>query len=327
MKLEWATRSLTSMSRILEELELPTANYRQILIQTTGLTEDIFDREVATGLLGDLSSTALVWVQQNGITIVFQALLFVLIVVVARLLGNFVGDVLKRGIRATSMRSSQALQNMLATVVSRAILLLGLLFGISQIGIEIAPVLAAIGIIGFAVGFALQETLSNFAAGTMLLVYRPFDNGDVVKTGGLVGTVDDISLVNTTLLTFDNQRVLVPNNQIWGNVITNVSAMDIRRIDISLPLASHEPIQPVFAALEALVREDARVLPEPPPNIRVNGFSEGSVEVIVRPWVRSEDFWETFWDLSGRIKIRLEEAGVELASTRQRILLEEVASR
>ena len=321
LKLEWATRSLNEVSDMLDRLGLPTADYRQLLIQTIGLTEDIFDPDVAKGLLRDFADDGLKWLRENGTRIVFRLFLFLLIVFAARLLGNFLGELLRRGVQASSMRSSQALQNMLATVASRSVLMLGILFGISQVGMEVGPVLAAIGIIGFAVGFALQETLANFAAGTMLLAYRPFDTGDIIKTGDLMGTVHDLSMVNTTLLTFDNQQVLVPNNKIWGDVITNITAMDIRRIDISIQIAPDQNVQQVFHLLESVVAKDPRALTDPPPNIQVNGFAESAIEIIVRPWARREDYWETFWDLQGEIKIACEEAGIELAGSRRRLLM------
>ncbi len=321
LKLEWATRSLNEVSDMLDGLGLPTADYRQLLIQTTGLTEDIFNPDVARGLLGDFAEDGLSWLRENGTRIVFRLFLFLLIVFAARLLGNFLGEVLRRGVQASSVRSSQALQNMLATVTSRTVLMLGVLFGISQVGIEVGPVLAAIGIIGFAVGFALQETLANFAAGTMLLAYRPFDTGDIIRTGDLMGTVHDLSMVNTTLLTFDNQQVLVPNNKIWGDVITNITAMDIRRIDISIQIAPDQNVQQVFDLLASVVSKHPHALMDPPPNIQVNGFAENAVEIIVRPWARREDYWETFWDLQGEIKIACEEAGIELAGSRRRLVM------
>ena len=120
---------------------------------------------------------------------------------VARTVGNLAGNLVKRGLDASGMKASSVLKSMFASIVSRTILLLGILFGVSQLGVEIGPVLAGIGIIGFAVGFALQDTLSNFAAGTMLLIYRPFDSGDVINAGGVTGTVSELSLVNTTLHT------------------------------------------------------------------------------------------------------------------------------
>lgn len=321
-KLNWTTASLAEATRVLDLIDYPTATYRQVLIRTTGLTEDIFDIEVAQGLFDEFFSNSMDWLINNGITIVFQILLFIVIVMVARTLGNLAGNLVKRGLDASGMKASSVLKGMFASIVSRTILLLGILFGVSQLGVEIGPVLAGIGIIGFAVGFALQDTLSNFAAGTMLLVYRPFDSGDVINAGGVTGTVSELSLVNTTLHTFDNRRIVVPNSKIWGDIITNVTAQSERRVDITVRVSPEEPTARVEAALTAVVAADERVLAEPAPNIRINKLDDAAVEYIVRPWATRDDYWDVYWDLNKAIKVKFEEEGIRLAFEQRRLLVE-----
>ena len=187
--------------------------------------------------------------------------LVVLIVFVSRILASFTGRILKRALKTSQLHTSGVLQEMLASLAGRAVLLLGILFGLSQLGVEIGPLLAGIGIVGFAVGFALQDTLSNFASGAMLLIYRPFDAGDMIEAGGVLGNVDHLSLVYTTLLTFDNRKIVVPNNKIWGGVITNITAMEIRRVDLTIGVAHSEKV----ARVEALLAEDREGPPEGPP--------------------------------------------------------------
>jgi small conductance mechanosensitive channel len=321
-KLEWTTRSLGEATRVLDLIGYPTAAYRQVLIRTTGLTEAIFDAEVATGLIDDAIDNARDWLSDNGLTLLFKALIFVVIVMAFRFLGMLLGHLTTRGLQVSSLGSSRVLRNLLSTIVSRTVMLLGILFAISQLGIQIGPLLAGIGIVGFAVGFALQETLANFASGTMLLLYRPFDTGDIIDAGGVLGEVADLSLVNTTLLTFDNRRIIVPNNKIWGDIITNVTAMEARRVDISVRVAPTERVTDVEAALNGVVAADSRVLAEPEPLIRIHKLDDGAVEYIVRPWAKREDYWDVYWDLNRAIKLSFEERGIRLAFERRHTLLE-----
>jgi small conductance mechanosensitive channel len=325
-KLGWTTASLAEATRVLDLIDYPTAPYRQVLIRTTGLTEDIFDLEVAQGLFDEFLDSVLDWLGDNGVTIVFQILVFIVIVMVSRVLGNLAGNLVRRGLDASGMKASDVLKSMFASIVSRTILLLGLLFGISQLGVEIGPVLAGIGIIGFAVGFALQETLSNFAAGTMLLVYRPFDSGDVISAGGVTGTVSELSLVNTTLHTFDNRQIVVPNSKIWGDIITNVTAQEERRVDITVRVSPEESTERVEQALAAVIAADDRVLSEPAPNIRINKLDDAAVEYIIRPWAARDDYWNLYWDLNRAIKVKFEDEGIRLAFEQRRLVVESSAS-
>lgn len=322
-KLQWGTASLSQEARLLDTLGVPTAEYRQLLIRATGnLTQDIFDTEVAAGLLDEVVDDARGWLKRNGAIAAFRLLLFVLIVAVSVALGRVVGRVVSRTLKASQLQTSSVLQEMFATLARRTVLLLGVLFGFSQLGVQIGPLLAGIGIIGFAVGFALQDTLSNFASGTMLLVYRPFDAGDVIEAGGVMGTVDNLSLVYTTLLTFDNRKIVVPNNKIWGGVITNITAMKIRRVDLAIGVAHSEKVARVEALLMDVVKAHPKVLQDPEPLIKVNKLDESSVDFAVRPWARREDYWNVRWDLTRAIKQRFEEEGVELARARRHVVME-----
>lgn len=138
----------------------------------------------------------------------------------------------ERGFANAQVQPSQLLQRMVLLVVRNTILAIGILIALAQIGISLGPLLAGLGVVGFIVGFALQDTLSNFAAGMLILIYRPFDVDDFIEAGGVSGKVSNMSLVNTTILTFDNQTIIVPNNKIWGDVIRNVTAQKLRRIDM-----------------------------------------------------------------------------------------------
>lgn len=198
------------------------------------------------------------------------------------------------------------LRDMAVSLSSRAVLILGILIGLSQLGIELGPLLAGLGIAGFIVGFALQDTLSNFVAGVMILVYQPFDVGHVIEAAGVSGKVAKMSLVTTTITTFDNQVLIVPNGKIWGGVIRNKSAEPTRRVDLVFRVGHSEDIARAERILWEVVESDERVLKEPATTIKVHELGEWSVDFIVRPWVRTEDYFPVYWDLTRAVKDRFD---------------------
>ena len=158
--------------------------------------------------------------------------------------------------------------------------------------------LAGLGVAGFIIGFALQETLGNFAAGLMILFYRPFDEGDMVKAADVFGKVHKMSLVSTTILTIDNQTLIVPNGKIWGDVICNVTNENIRRVDLVFGVAYNANIPHVEAVLQKIIGNHDKILKDPEPVIKVHHLGDSSVNFVVCPWVLTEDYWTVHWDLT-----------------------------
>ena len=197
-------------------------------------------------------------------------------------------------------------------VVRNAIIVIGILIALSQVGISLGPLLAGLGVVGFIVGFALQDTLSNFASGLMILIYRPFDVDDYVESAGISGLVSNMSLVNTTILTFDNQTIVVPNNKIWGDVIRNVTAQKLRRVDLVFGISYDDDIPKAEQLLQEIVDAHEAVLDEPATNIKLHELGDSSVNFIVRPWVRTEDYWETYWSITRAVKLRFDEEGITI---------------
>jgi small conductance mechanosensitive channel len=201
---------------------------------------------------------------------------------------------------------------MIVSTAGGLVLLLGVLFGLAQLGISVGPLLAGLGIAGFIVGFALQDTLGNFAAGIMILLFRPYDVGDIVEAGGVFGKVSDMSLVNTTILTFDNQTLVMPNSKIWGDVIKNVTAQEKRRVDMTFGIGYGDDIPKAEKVLTEIVTSHDKVLDDPAPVIRLHTLNESSVDFIVRPWVNKDDFWDVYWDITRAVKIRFDEDGISI---------------
>ncbi|HXI01879.1 MAG TPA: mechanosensitive ion channel domain-containing protein [Candidatus Saccharimonadales bacterium] len=179
-------------------------------------------------------------------------------------------------------------------------------------GIPTASLIAVLGAAGLAVGLALQGTLSNFGAGVMLLVFRPFRVGDFVDVGGTIGTVKEIGIFTTTLSTPDNVQIVVPNASIFGQTMKNYSANETRRVDMVMGISYADDIGKAISTMQGLMDGDARVLKDPAPVIAVDELGDSSVNLVVRPWCKKEDYWALKWDLTRAFKESLEAAGCSI---------------
>ena len=303
---------------LMGERGLDAAEYKQIIISSTGeITKDIFETQVALGLLQQAVDSVREWIIEHGPQWAFKLLVFVLILVVFAMLARIVKRIAGRALASSRVRASKLLQDLLVSFAGKAIFLVGILIALAQLGFKIGPVLAGLGIVGFIVGFALQETLSNFAAGVMILIYRPFDVGDAVETGGISGKVKQMNLVSTTITTFDNQRVIVPNRKIWGDVIRNINAEKIRRVDMVFGIGYDDDSDLAERILHEIVDHHELALDDPPPVIRLHTLGESSVDFIVRPWVKSADYWEAYWHITRAVKKRFDEEGISIPFPQQ----------
>jgi small conductance mechanosensitive channel len=312
-QVNWIAESLTSTVQTMQALELDTADYQQLLIERTGrIGGGLLDLEVAGRLFRRAMERLKEWVAENAASVLARALLFVFIVFVFRILARITGRLVERSIASSKLQLSQLLQKMFISLASKGVMVIGVLVALSQLGIQIGPMLAGLGIAGFIVGFALQDTLSNFAAGMMILVYRPFDVDDVIEAGAVMGKVSAMSLVSTTILTFDNQTLVVPNNKIWGDVIRNVTAQRVRRVDLVFGIGYESDIPHAEQVLHAIVKEHPMVLEDPEPVIKLHNLGDSSVDFIVRPWARTEDYWDVYWDITREVKLRLDREGISI---------------
>jgi small conductance mechanosensitive channel len=299
--------------RILSERGVDTAMLRQEIITATGkLSQDILDKDVAAGLIEQWFANTGEWFRSNGASLVFQVLIFILI-----LFGFWIGariarGAVRRGIERSKLDISSLAKDFFIKMTSRMVMLLGVIIAIAQIGIEVGPVLAGLGIAGFVVGFALQDTLSNFASGLMILVYRPFDVGDAIEAGGVTGKVDQMNLVATMVLTFDNQLLIVPNKQIWGGVIRNITHQATRRVDLTFGIGYSDDIPKAEKVLAEIVAAHEKVLKDPEPVIRLHELGDSSVNFVVRPWSKTSDYWDVYWDVTREVKRRFDEEGISI---------------
>lgn len=192
------------------------------------------------------------------------------------------------------------------------VLTIAVIASLAKFGIETTSFVAVLGAVGFAIGFALQGSLANFAAGVLILVLRPYRIGDFIEAAGTAGSVKEIQLFTTVLATPDNVRILVPNGKIFGDVIKNYTANADRRIDLVIGIGYESSIKKAHEVLTAILNSDARVLTDPAPTIAVAELADSSVNFVVRPWVKKEDYWPTRFDLTERIKLELDKNGIEI---------------
>jgi small conductance mechanosensitive channel len=207
---------------------------------------------------------------------------------------------------------STLLETFLVGVVFWLVLTIGLLIVLASLGVNVTPLFAMIGGASFILAFAFQDTLGNLASGLMIMINQPFDEGDYVLVGGVGGTVKSVSIVATTVTTPDNQIIVIPNKNVWGNVITNVTASDTRRVDLVFGIAYEDSIPDALAILERVVRAHPATLETPEPVIRVHQLADSSVNFICRPWAKTEDYWTVYWDLTQQVKEAFDTAGISI---------------
>ena len=298
---------------LLNKLDIDSAHYRQQLVTATGeVTADALDIGVIRGILEDWQQTAASFVSDDAPGVLFNVLVFVLIVVAAAYVGKLVSMGLAKLFASSPLHLSSLAETMITKTTRNAIVFVGLLIALSQLGVSLGPVLAGLGIAGFIVGFALQDTLSNFASGVLILIYRPFDIGDYVSAGGVTGRVSNMSLVNTTFKTPDNETLIVPNNKVWQDVIKNTTAQHTRRVDLTFGISYSDDIDRAREILLDVAQNYDAVLAEPPTDVRVNELADSSVNLLLRPWVRTSDYWDTYWDLMELVKKRFDAEGITI---------------
>jgi small conductance mechanosensitive channel len=206
----------------------------------------------------------------------------------------------------------ETLRKFAASVVRYLILIVTVLAVLSQFGVQTASLITVFGAAGLAIGLALQGTLSNVAAGVMLLIFRPFKIGDYVEAGGVAGTVKALNLFVTELATPDNVQILAPNSQIWGSAVRNYSFHETRRCDMLIGIDYGDDINRARNAILEVIGADARVLADPEPLVAVAELADSSVNLTVRPWVRGTDYWGVKFDLTKAIKERLDADGISI---------------
>jgi len=237
--------------------------------------------------------------------------------------GRIVISIIVRGISKTMQKNDveKTLETFVCNLVRMALLIVVVIAAIGQLGIQTTSFIAIFGAAGLAVGLALQGSLSNFASGVLIVLFRPYKVGDFVEAAGIAGSVEQVQILTTILKTGDNKQVIVPNSQIMNSIITNYSANDTRRVDMVVGVSYDDDLDKVRKTLEDIVSADDRVLADPPLMIAVSELADSSVNFVVRPWCATSDYWPLTWDLTEAIKKRFDQEGISFPFPQQDVHL------
>ncbi|MEW5682588.1 MAG: mechanosensitive ion channel domain-containing protein [Pseudomonadota bacterium] len=229
-------------------------------------------------------------------------------------LGRMVAGAVKRFLEKALLSRSvdKAVVSFVAGIVYAIIMIATVLMALSQMGVQTTSFIAILGAAGLAVGLALQGSLANFASGILIILFRPFKSGDFIDAGGISGTVDKIEIFQTIMKTPDNKKVIVPNAQITGGAITNFSAEAIRRVDLVIGISYDSDLRKAKQILQDILAQDSRVLKEPEASVTVAALADSSVNLNVRPWVNSADYWGVYWDTLEKVKLTFDEQGIAI---------------
>jgi len=285
-----------------EEIE----QYRQYVQVVSGIKVDVSDAQATWATI-----TGWLMSEEGGLRWLTNLGLFLAIVLISvflsRLAARGTGKILTR-----SRQASQLLSDFMVVTVRRVVLVIGILIGLSALEVNVGPLLAIIGAAGFVIAFALQDSLGNFASGILILMFRPFDVGDVIEVAGVLGKVESMNLLSVKVRTPDNKAVIIPNNNVWSSSIINVTGTSTRRVDLVFGIAYDDDMDKAQRIMEQVVSEHEKIMKNPEPIIRVHELADSSVNFVCRPWVRTEDYWDVYWDLTRSMKERFDKEGISI---------------
>ncbi len=243
----------------------------------------------------------------------------------------FIGKWVAKLIRAT-VRGTLTKREVDPTLVSfgsnllyYVLMIAVIIAAIQQIGFQTTSLVAIVGAAGLAVGLALQGSLSNFASGVLIIMFRPFQVGDVIDAAGQVGAVKEIGILMTHMTSADNKKIMIPNSAIMGGTITNITAEDTRRVDMTVGVGYSDDLDKVQEIILDVLNADDRILSDPAPQVVVAELADSSVNFNVRPWCKKEDYWGIFFDFQKTIKQRLDKEGVSIPFPQQDVYMHQVS--
>ncbi|WP_028574420.1 mechanosensitive ion channel family protein [Desulfonatronovibrio hydrogenovorans] len=244
------------------------------------------------------------------------------IFIVGRIAAKILRNTLRKALHRINV--DEMLVSFASNIAYVLLLIVVIIAALNQLGVQTTSFIAILGAAGLAVGLALQGSLANFAAGVMIIIFRPFHVGDFIDAGGSTGTVEEIEIFTTKMKTPDNKLIIIPNSQITSGSITNFSAKDTRRIDLVIGVSYSDDLGKVKSVLESILNDDQRILKDPAPTIGVLALADSSINFAVRPWVKSADYWTTLFDLNKIIKERFDQEGISIPFPQQDVHLHQI---
>lgn len=259
-------------------------------------------------------------------TYVYPWSLKIALALVIFIIGRLVAKLINRTLRKVMKKANldELLIDFIGSIVYSVLLVIVVLAALEQLGVNTTSALAILGAAGLAVGLALKDSLSNFASGVMLIIFRPFKVGDFVEAGGVSGVVEKIQIISTVMRTGDNREIIIPNSKIYGGTITNNSARDTRRIDLVMGIGYEDDIDKARQIMLDIMAADERIMKDPAPAVALGELADSSVNFTVRPWVGSADYWEVRSDLLEAFKKAFDEKGISIPYPQRDVHLHEV---
>jgi small conductance mechanosensitive channel len=251
---------------------------------------------------------------QQGIDLATKLGLGLITAAVVLVIGRWIAKGLTRLVRRSLRRYEVdvTLERFASNLVYALLMTIVAIAAINQLGVQTTSLVAVVGAAGLAVGLALQGSLANFAAGVLIVLFRPYQAGDMIEAAGESGVVQEVQIFTTIINTLDNKKVIIPNSQIMGGSITNYTANELRRVDLVAGVSYEDDLDKVKAALQDVVAADKRVVADPAPTIAVSEMADSSVNFVVRPWVTPDDYWDVYFDLTEAIKKRFDQEGISI---------------
>jgi small conductance mechanosensitive channel len=268
--------------------------------------------------MGNIST----WVSENAVDWGIQIAIAIAIFIIGKMIARMISNLIQKALNRTG--TDAILVSFIGNISYAVLLIAVVLAAVDSLGVNVTSLMAILGAAGLAVGLALKDSLGNFAAGVMIIIFRPFKIGDYITAGGVSGSVDEIGLFATLMHTPDNQRIIVPNSAILGGTITNTSALPTRRVDLVFGIGYNDNIGQARDIMMTIIEADERILKDPEPGIAVGELGDSSVNLNVRPWVNSADYWAVRADLLENIKIKFDEVGISIPYPQQDVHMHEV---
>lgn len=285
-------------SAVVARTAAPLANVTHVLSTEVGQSKELLN-------------TVLTWMAQNGVSFLFNLLVSLLLLLIGAYTIRLLTDATQRALQRNN-RIHNLLGTFLCSVVSKTAWILLLMIIVQRLGVNIAPLIAGLGVTGFILGFAFQESLSNLASGMMIAINHPFQVGDFVEIGSILGSVKELNMMAATLATADNKKVVVPNKLIWGSPITNYTANDKRRVEIAISIAYGADISKAKRIALETIKANPLVLADPEPLVEVMSMGNSAVNLVVRPWAKPADYWTVFFSLNQAVKEAFDKNGVDI---------------
>jgi small conductance mechanosensitive channel len=251
------------------------------------------------------------WIVENGPSFAVDIIAFLLLLIVGKIIVGAICNVAGKAL-SKAERVSELLKKFALDSLRKVLWVVVLMVALPRIGIDVAPLIAGLGVAGFVIGFAFQETLGNLASGVMILLNQPFKNGDFVEAGGHSGVVRELNLMATTMTSGDNRKIIVPNKAVWGGSITNFSTLGTRRVDLTVGIGYTSDIAKAQATLYRILKSNDKIINDPAPVVEVVELADSSVNFVVRPWCATADYWDVYFDVTRKVKEEFDKEGIEI---------------